>query len=265
MIDKDMTRRTLLGATAVAGMAVAGPAFAALGERPSRVRHYVLATHDMNFVCDQIYEVLGLPATPKKEGPGVTEKFGFYSTMMRVGTTMIEVVQPVKPDHHLGKWFEERGGDGGYMVVMQTFDADALKARAAAEQLKITRDMPFMGQHMIQFDYKHFGTHFELYKYTPEDNWWGNPLTGPYSDARVVSDIVGSDVAVENPQAIAAQTARLFLGKQEGTKVHFGDRTVNFVEAKGQWRGLVALELKAREPARVGDWARIGGVQFRLV
>ena len=267
MLDKDfaMTRRTLLGATAATGMAAAGQAFGAVAERPSRVRHYVLATHDMNFVCDQIYEVLGLPATPKKEEPGPTEKYGFYSTMMRVGTTMIEVVQPMNPDHHLGHWFEERGGDGGYMVVMQTYDADALKARAAAEQLTLTRDMPFMGQHMIQFDYKHFGTHFELYKYTPEDNWWGNPLTGPYSDARVVSDIVGCEVAVENPAAIAAQAARLFLGTQEGNIVHLTDRSVSFVEAKGQWRGLTALDLKAREPSRVGDWARICGVKFRMV
>lgn len=267
MFDRDfaMTRRTLLGVTAAAGAAAAAPAFGAVGERATRVRHYVLATHDMNFVCDQIYEVLGLPATPKKDGPGVTEAFGFYSTMMRVGTTMIEVVQPIKPDHLLNTWFEERGGDGGFMVVMQTYDANALKARAAAQSLKLTRDMMFKGQHMLQFDYKHFGTHFELYKYTPEDNWWGDPLNGPYSDARVVSDIIGSEVAVENPEAIAAQAARLFLGKQEGTEVHLGDRTVNFVEAKGQWRGLVALDLKAREPARIGDWARICGVKFRMV
>lgn len=262
--DVSMTRRTMLGAAAAAGLS-ATPGFATLGERPSRVRHYVLATHDMNFVCDQLYEVLGLPPTPKKEGPGTTEQYGFYSTMMRVGTTMIEVVQPIKPDHLLNKWFDERGGDGGFMVVMQTYDGEALKARAAAEQLKLTRDMMFRGQHMLQFDYKHFGTHFELYKYTPEDNWWGNPLTGPYSDARVASDILGSDVAVDDPAAIAAQAARLFLGRQDGNRVHFGDRYVNFVEAKGQWRGLVALDFKAREPARIGDWARICNVQMRFV
>jgi len=263
-IDVTMSRRALLGSAAATGLA-AVPAVGALAERPGRVRHYVLATRDMNFVCDQIYEVLGLPPTPRKDGPGVTEQYGFYSTMMRVGTTMIEVVQPIKPDHHLNGWFAERGGDGGYMVVMQTYDGEALKARAAGDGLKLTRDMMFRGQHMIQFDYKHFGTHFEFYKYTPEENWWGNPLTGPYSDARVASDVIGSEVAVEDPAAIAAQAARVFLGKQSGTRVEFGDRYVDFVEAKGQWRGLVALDFKAREPARIGDWARICGVKLRFV
>ncbi|MFV3076608.1 VOC family protein [Niveispirillum fermenti] len=262
-----MTRRTLMGASMAAlglsAMPLAGAGAAT--ERPIRIRHYVLATHDMEFVCDQIYEVLGLPPMPRKEGPGVTEQYGFYSTMLKVGTTMIEVVQPIKPDHLLNRWFDERGGDGGFMVVMQTFDPDALKARAAAEGLALTRDMMFKGQHMLQFDYKHFGTHFELYKYTPEEDWWGDPRNRPYPDARVASDVVGGEIAVEDPEAIAAQTARLFLARQEGTRVHFEDRTLNFVEAKGQWRGLVALDLKAREKVRVGDWARIGGVKLRFV
>lgn len=244
---------------------LAGPAFGQSAERPGRIRHYVLATRDKRFVCDQLYEALDLPPTPKKDGPGVTEKFGFTSEMMRIGTTLIEVVQPLREDHELTRWLKEREGDGGFMVVMQTFDADKLRARAAAENLKLTRDMPFMGQQMIQFDYRHFGTHFELYKYTPEDNWWGNPLTGPYSDARTAVDIVGGDVAVENPSAIAAQAAGLFLGRQDGDTIHFEDRTIRFVPSKGAWRGLVALDLKARDRRRVGDRIDIGGVTFRYV
>ncbi|HWK34859.1 hypothetical protein [Sphingomonas sp.] len=258
-----MDRRTMLAAT---GAFLGTPLMAAVpGERPTRIRHYVIATHDMPFVCDQIYEVLGLPPTPRKPGPGVTEAYGFYSTMMRVGTTMLEIVQPIKPDHHLNAWLAERGGDGGYMVVAQTYDDRALIARAGAEWLKPSRDMMFKGQHMIQFDDRHFGAFFELYQYAPEDNWWGDPLNGPYGDARVASDVIGGDVAVADPAAIAAQAARLFLGEQSGNSVRFGDRTINFVPIEGKAHGLVALDLKAREQARVGDWARIGGVQFRFV
>lgn len=264
--DASVGRRSVI-AGAAASLALA-PALAATpsAARPHRVRHYVLATRDMAFVCDQIYEFLGLPPTPKKEGPGVTEQYGFYSTMMRIGTTMLEVVQPIKPDHHLNAWLEERGGDGGYMVVLQTYDAEALKRRASEENLKLTRDMMFKGQHMIQFDYKRFGTHFELYQYTPEDNWWGDPLNRPYGDARVASDVVGGEVAVENPEEIAAQVARLFIGEHDGgAKVRFIDRTIAFSPVEGKKRGLVAIDLKAREKVRIGDWARIGGVQFRLV
>lgn len=258
-----MNRRTLLGTLAATGLA-ATPA-AAFSERPIRVRHYVLATHDMNFVCDQIYEVLGLPPAPPRRTPGVTEQYGFYSTMMKIGSAMLEIVQPINADHHLNGWFEENGGDGGYMIVMQTFDVEALKARAAAEELTLTRDMIFQGQHMLQFDYRHFGTHFELYHYEPEDNWWGDPLNRGYPEARVATDIIGADVAVRDPEAIADQAARLFGARREGTKLTFEDRTVTFVEAVDGRQGLKALDFRAREPQRVGDWARIGGMTFRFV
>ena len=233
--------------------------------RPERLRHYVFATYDRELVCAQIYDALGLPPTPKEDGPGVTEQFGFYSTMMRVGTTMLEIVQPMKPKGPLYGWLQDRGGDGGYMVVMQTYNAAALKARASAEALELTRDMLFKGQHMIQFDYRHFATHFELYQYSPEDNWWGDPLNRPYGDSTEAADVVGCDVAVDNPEAIAAQTARLFQGARAGTSVRFIDRTVNFVPAEDRHRGLVALDLQSRDPRRAGHSLQIGGVAFRFV
>ncbi len=254
---------------AAAGMIAAGPATAAVlagAERPCRIRHYVLATHDLNFVCDQLYEFLGMAALPKPPGPGVTEAYGFYSTMMKIGSTMLEIVQPIKPDHHLNKWFDERGGDGGYMVVMQAFDDAALVARAKGEGLTLTRDMMFKGQHMMQFDYRRFGTHFELYRYSPEEDWWGDPNGRPYPPSRVASEMLGCDVAVENPGEIADQIARLFLGtREDGNRVRFDNRSVTFVPVKGKARGLTAIDIKARQDNRVGDWARIGGVQFRLV
>ncbi|WP_162806292.1 VOC family protein [Sphingosinicella terrae] len=258
-----MNRRTVLGGLA-AGLVVR-PALATTGERPTRIRHYVLATREMNFVCDQIYEVLGL-APLQREGPSPTETYGFYSTMMKIGTTMLEVVEPMRPDHHLNQWLDERGGDGGYMVVMQTFNSEALKARAAAEGLTLTRDLIFRGQHMLQFDYRHFGTHFEFYQYSPPEDWWGDPNGRPYPLARVATEIVGAEVAVEDPQAIAAQAARLFgAGDRDGTRLNFEDRALNFVPSRGNWRGLVALDLRARDQTRGGDWARIGGITFRFV
>lgn len=268
MRNGQLDRRSFVRAAAgVTALPFAASLSAAIpGERQARVRHYVIATRDMHFVTDQIYEFLGLAPLPKAPGPGVTEAYGFYSTMMKVGTTMIEVVQPIKADHHLNGWLDERGGDGGYMVVMQTFADKPLLARAKAEGLKITRDMMFKGQHMIQFDYRHFGTHFEFYLYSPEEDWWGDPNNRPYPNARVASDIIGGEVAVENPAAIAAQAARVFNGDLAGERaVRFGDRTIAFSAVAGRKRGLISLDLKARESRRVGDWARIGGVQWKLV
>ena len=80
--------------------------------RPSRVRHYVIAAQDLEAVCDEIYETLDLAPTPK-DGPDPTLAFGFRTTMMRIGTTMLEVVSPIGERHELQTFFARRGGDGG--------------------------------------------------------------------------------------------------------------------------------------------------------
>lgn len=247
------------------GRAATGTAPVAAGApRASRLRHYVIATDDRDFVCDQLYEFLGMPALPKS-GPDRTIQYGFYSTMMKVGTAMLEVVQPARPDFHLVAWLAKRGGAGGYMVVGQTWDGKALAARGRAANLQLNRDQLFLGQHQVQFDEKDFGAFFEFYQYAPEDDWWGNPLTRPYGESRVASDIVASVVAVEQPQVVATRAAEVFTGRLEGTTVHFLDRKLTFSPSTASRHGLVELHLVAKQPNRVGDWARIAGVQLRLV
>jgi len=236
--------------------------------RQCRVRHYVLATPDKDLVCSQLYDFLGLKPTPKRDGPGPTEAYGFTTSMMRVGTTLIEVVQPIRKPHQLHTFFEERGGkDGGFMAVMQTYDADALRHRASADGLKFAMDMDFAGQRLMQFNYKDFGTRFEFYKYTPEENWWGNPLTGPYSDSVLAEEIVGAEVAVEQPASKADIAARVFLARREGASIICVDgRRIDFVEpGVTKLRGLTSIYLKARQRNRAGDTARIANVDFKLV
>lgn len=260
-------RRGVMLAGAAAGLAPGAFAQGDQSMRPSRLRHYVIAARDMEAVCDQIYKALALEPTPKEgDGPEPTLAFGFRTHMMRIGTTMLEIVSPIREKHQLQDFFAERGGDGGFMVVMQTYDDDALLARAAAANHKLAFEMKnFMGQHLMQFDYKTFGSRFEFYKYTPEDNWWGNPLGRAYHDPKAVEDILGGVVAVENPAAIAETAAKIFLGKQDGSSVDFIDRRIDFVEPVGKARGLVALNLKARDRAKAGTSTTIANVEFRFV
>ncbi len=261
-----MTRRTLV--TLAAG-ALAAPALAQEGNmvRPSRVRHYVIAAKDLDATCDQLYALLDVEPTPKREGPEPTLAFGFRTRMIRVGTTLIEVVSPIREPHQLHSFFAERGGDGGFMVVMQTYDDTALLARAAANGHKLAFEIPdFRGQHLMQFDYKTFGSRFEFYKYTPEDNWWGDPLHGAYHDPKAAEDIVGAEVAVADPAAVAKTAAATFLGTLDGNSVIFvNDRRIAFVPAGDGPKGLTALHLKARDRARMGQTATVANVVFKFV
>ncbi len=230
--------------------------------KPHVIRHYVLASPDIDAVSAKLQAFLQIPQGDRHDMGTI---LGFKNEMMMVGQTMLEMVQPTKPDHRLHKWFKERGGEGGYMIVFQTFDADAFRERAAAEKLRLTRDMLFRGQDMIQFDPKRFGTHLETYKYTLPNGWWGDPVGRKYGKSKVASEIVAAEVAVGDPPAeIAAQVGRLFQSQVKDTSVTLVDKTIRFVPAKDT-KGLIGLDLKAIDKASAGKSEKICGVDFRLV
>lgn len=230
--------------------------------KPHRLRHYVLASTDLEAVSAKLQAFLKIPEGHRMDMGAV---LGFRNEMMMIGDTMLEIVQPVKPDHRLHRWFAESGGQGGYMIVFQTFDADAFRARAEAEKLRLTRDMMFRGQDMIQFDPKRFGTHLETYRYSLPNGWWGDPVGRAYGKSAVASAVVGADVAVEAPPTeIAAQVGRLFQSRVKGSSVTMDGGVVHFIPVTGR-HGLVALDLKAIAAKDRGRSAEIGGVNWRLV
>ncbi|MBP7334998.1 VOC family protein [Niveispirillum sp.] len=232
-------------------------------QKPHLIRHFVLASPDIDAISARIQSFLKVPQGHRHDMGAI---LGFRNEMMMIGETMFELVQPVKPDHRLHRWFQEQGGEGGYMIVFQTFDADAFRDRAAAEKLRLTRDMLFRGQDMIQFDPKRFGTHLETYRYTLPNGWWGDPVGRKYGRSEAASEIVAADVAVNAapPAEIAAQVGRLFLSPVEGDRVRFPGKQVRFVPAAGR-AGLVALDFKATDPSAVGRVERICNMEFRLV
>jgi hypothetical protein len=230
--------------------------------RPHLLRHIVLATPDVDKVAADLFKFLEIADGHRLD---MGEILGFRNVMLMVGTTMVELVQPTKPDHRLHRWLAENGGEGGYMLVLQTFDADAFRARAEAEQLRLTRDMLFRGQDMIQFDPKRFGTHLETYRYSLPNGWWGDPVGRKYEQSPVAAELAVAEVAVKDPPAeIAAQVGRLFESKVSGTTVSFVDKKVHFVAATGH-PGLKGVDLKARARSARGREAQIGGMRWRLV
>ena len=233
-------------------------------KRAHLMRHVVLATPDLDAVSAKLRAFLELPEGFRHD---MGEILGFRNEMMMVGTTMVELVQPVKPDHRLQRWFAENGGQGGgYMIVFQTFDADAFRARADAERLRLTRDMLFRGQDMIQFDPKRFGTHLETYRYDLPNGWWGDPVGRNYAKSPVASEIVAADVAViDPPRDIAAQVGRLFEAKVQDTAVSFPGKTVRFRAAGSGRHGLVTVDLTAARPGDRGRSAVIENMTWRLV
>jgi len=240
------------------------------------LRHYVLATGNMEVLdrtLAELKEKLGLVSQPKKE---LTE-LGFTNGIVVIGKTVLEVVAPLAPGKrpHVEAFIKERGGPGLYKLVFQTFDAAALRKRIYAYKLKLERDQEFRGQQMITLDPEMFGTSLEAFTYAPLEKWWGYDSAKTYVQSDLVEEVMGCDLVIENPGAVSTLVASMFNAEldpeaktvrfQKNTTVPFDERTIRFVAPFDERRGVLTLDVKVKNRARVGEKVTISGVDFRFV
>ena len=90
------------------------------------VRQIALVAHELDPVVEQLCRVLGLRVAYNDPGVAV---FGLVNAVMPVGGEFLEVVQPVKDDASALRYLHRRGGDAGYMVILESDDAHAHRDR----------------------------------------------------------------------------------------------------------------------------------------
>ena len=84
-----------------------------------RLRQLVVVARDLEPVVDEICQKLGVEVCYRD--PGVRH-FGLRNALMAVGDCFIEVVSPIQDGTAAGRYLERRGGDGGYMLLLQVDD-----------------------------------------------------------------------------------------------------------------------------------------------
>ena len=91
-----------------------------------RIRQIALVATDLATVRGQLFELLGLDDAFVDEGVG---QFGLQNIVCTIGNSFLEVVSPVTDDTTAGRLLQRRGGDGGYMVILQVDDLVRLVGR----------------------------------------------------------------------------------------------------------------------------------------
>jgi hypothetical protein len=240
------------------------------------LRHYVLAVAneaEMDRTLAEIQQKLGLPAQAKKH---LTE-LGFTTCMVIIGKTIFETVAPFAPGKrpHVDEFLQQRGGPGVYKLVIQTFDATALRERLYGFRLKLDRDGQFREHQAITLDTEIFGTAFEAFTFTPLEKWWGYDSAIDYVESELVEEVQGCNVVIENPGAVATLVAAVFNAEldpenqavtfQENHTVPFAARTIRFEKPVDGRRGVTTLDVIVRDRSRVGETVSISGVDFRFV
>lgn len=226
------------------------------------IRQVVLLVPDLEETLGEFRETFGF-TSGTRDAESMAE-LGFEHEVLSLGDTFIEVCAPLSADSVPGRLVERKGAVG-YMLVVQVADQKAAIDRAADLDIKPLFAQDFEGNQISQWHPKSLGTLAEIDQIEPAESWHFAPRIFDASCTDVARDIAGAELATPDPEAMASVWSQVVdVPLTDPTTLHLNGTVLRFVPA-GESTGLVAVDVIATDPARVGDVVRIGGVDFRFV
>jgi hypothetical protein len=104
-----------------------------------RLRQVALLAHKVQPIARQLDAVFGLKVA--YVDPGV-EVFGLKNAVLPCGGEFVEVLEPFRDDASGARYLARRGGDAGYMVILQDADSLAHRDRLAADGVRVIARNP---------------------------------------------------------------------------------------------------------------------------
>lgn len=222
-----------------------------------RLRQIALVAKALEPAVERL--VRGLDVTVAHRDPSVA-RWGLENALLRIGHQFLEVVAPTRDGTAAGRYLERRGGDGGYMVILQcTDDHQARRAHFEALGLRTAFAWDGDGYRCHQLHPGDTGGSFlEVDHQAPDpllaDPWW--PAGGDWEAAppgRRVDAIAAAELQSPDPEALAAHWGRILQVEARsgpaGPELPLDEGCVRFVAARdGRGEGLAGLDLRSPDP-----------------
>jgi hypothetical protein len=104
-----------------------------------RLRQIAFIAHELDPIAERLNAVFDLKVGFRD--PAV-EYFGLNNIVMPVGGEFLEVVSPFRDDASGARYLSRRGGDAGYMVILQDDDAFAHRERLEKDGVRVIARSP---------------------------------------------------------------------------------------------------------------------------
>lgn len=234
-----------------------------------RLRQVATVAGDLEAAVAAITGSLGLEICRRDPGVGF---FGLHNAVLPVGDTFLEVVSPLHEGTAAGRHLERRGGDGGYMVLLQVDDLAAERARLDALGVRIVwqgGDDGISGMHLHPADVG--GAIVSLDVATPPESWgWAGDTWRDQVRTEVAGEIAAVEMQSPGPRALAQRWAAVLgrpLDESGPAPCIMLDRgAVRFVPAEdGRGEGLGGIDLVATDRNRAGERLDVAGIRVHLV
>jgi hypothetical protein len=251
-----------------------------------RVRQVAVVSGDLDATVKALDEAFGLKVA--YNDPGVAH-YGLKNAVLPAGGAFIEVVEPVREDASAARHLKRRGGDAGYMVIVQVADAPAEQARAEALGVRVVDRIDTGGYYCAHFHPADFGgmlVSFDQQR-TESDplrdggDWMPAGRDWARAQAKDVQDIRAVVMSAADPFALAQRWSELFgrpLDAADPLRLPLDRGEIRFVAGGAGAATLIeGLDVAVADPGAVTRRAeaaglpvqdggvRIGGVTMRPV
>jgi len=247
-----------------------------------RLRQVALASRRLDEVTKAFADVFRLKVAYNDPHIHV---YGLRNAVLPAGTAFLEVVEPVRDDASAARFIKRRGGDAGYMIIIQAADAQAERARLVEMGVRVVDDIDRPDYRCAHFHPADFGgvltsidqQRNEADHLAPYGQWM--PAGPDWRKARTdqVLDLISVTLSASDPAALARRWSQLLdrpLADPLRLPLEHGE--IRFVQGmSGGATHISALDLKVADVDGAIRRARtagldvspegvlIGGVRFR--
>jgi hypothetical protein len=259
---------------------------AAMARSYLRLRQIALVARTLEPVERQLSSVLAAEVCFRDPGVG---KYGLHNALWALGGTFLEVVAPIRENTAAGRYLDRRGGDGGYMYIVDCDDLDARRAELDALGIRVVESVR-AGDAALWSEAIHLhprdtgGCLLSIDRHAGgEDTMGGYLWAGPNWQSKARRDVViaGAVMQCDDPAATAQRWARILrrpaAAADGGYELQLDNAVARFVPlADDRGEGLARVLLSCAEPAHMlaaamasglavgSGWIEVCGVQFEL-
>ena len=240
------------------------------------IRQIVMVSSLRDPIVSDLNKLFGLEVAFNDPGVG---HFGLENAVMPLGTDFLEVVSPIEENTTAGRYLHKRGGDGGYMVIIQVDDFDRSKSLVNDYKIGIVWDTDLPEAKAIHLHPKQMGGAIvSLDWMNPKESWkWAGPEWNKY----ITDDIKGIDgveIQANNPEEMFNRWKDILDASninESEKKIYLDNTWISFTDEDDRGSGISAFSLitdnkellisKAKEFGFLQeDNIVIGGVKFYL-
>ena len=193
--------------------------------------------------------------------------FGLRNALYPIGDQLLEVVSPMRDGTTAGRFLDKRGGDGGYMVIVQVDDLDEARRRIVDTGARVVYEAAIDGVRGIHLHPADVGG--AILSVDATDVWEDWPWAGrDWRDHRRLDRVTAVDaveIEAADPVATAARWSAV-LGRgpsgEAGITVPLDEGRVDIVPAGERGEGIGGFVLRGAPGAAPVDTV-ICGCRFR--